>query len=167
MSNGAGAGPGMRPVRKDAMGPLLAATLTVGAGGVLAFQAPLNAYLARHSTVVVAGFVSFAVGTVLLGALIVVIGQAGQFGTLTHVPALYFAGGLCGVVFVVAALATVRPLGASGVVAASILGQLIASVVADRLGLFGLAKTAISPARIAGLLLIAAGMAIVLATHRA
>ncbi len=148
------------------MGAPLAAILTVGAGCVLAFQAPLNAYLARHSTVIVAGFVSFAVGTALLASLVAVSGQAGQLGRLAHVPPLYFAGGLCGVVFVVAALATVRPLGASGVVATSLLGQLIASVAIDRLGLFGLAKSAISPVRIAGLLLIAGGTAMVLLTHR-
>lgn len=148
------------------MGAPLAAILTVGAGCVLAFQAPLNAYLARHSTVIVAGFVSFAVGTVLLASLVVASGQAGQLARLGHVPPLYFAGGLCGVVFVVAALATVRPLGASGVVATSLLGQLVASVVIDRLGLFGLAKSAISPVRIAGLLLIAGGTAMVLLTHR-
>ena len=157
---------GTRSTRKDSMGVPLAAILAVSAGCVLAFQAPLNAYLARHSTVVVAGFVSFAVGTVLLALLVVVSGQASQLGKLAHVPPLYFAGGPCGLVFVVTALATVRPLGASGVVATSLLGQLIASVVIDRLGLFGLARAAISPVRVAGLLLIAGGTAMVLITHR-
>jgi transporter family-2 protein len=148
------------------MGPLLAAVLTVAVGGVLAFQAPLNAHLAAHSSVVVAAFVSFLVGTVLLGVLLVVLSDAGQFRALARVPPIYFAGGLCGALFVAAALAMVRPLGASGLVAASVLGQLAASAVIDRFGLFGLARTAISPLRVCGLLLILAGMALVLVTGR-
>ena len=48
---------------------------------------------------------------------------------------------------------TVGSLGAAGVVAATIAGQLTISVVIDRLGILGLEQTPITPARVLGVAL--------------
>jgi len=50
-----------------------------------------------------------------------------------------------------------RTIGAGGVTAATIAGQLAASVVIDRLGLFGLDVRPLSLQRVAGLALLTAG----------
>jgi bacterial/archaeal transporter family-2 protein len=73
------------------------------------------------------------------------------------VPWYYLTGGLLGVVFVSTLLVTVRTLGASGILAAGLVGQLTASVIIDKYGLLGLEKTAISANRVIGLALVAAG----------
>jgi transporter family-2 protein len=52
---------------------------------------------------------------------------------------------------------TVRSLGAGGVVAATIAGQLAVSVVVDHLGILGVARQPVTAARIAGVALLAAG----------
>jgi transporter family-2 protein len=54
-------------------------------------------------------------------------------------------------------LVTVGTLGAGGVVAATIAGQLAVSVVVDHLGILGVAKQPVTAARIAGVALLAAG----------
>jgi bacterial/archaeal transporter family-2 protein len=59
------------------------------------------------------------------------------------------------------ALVAVRTLGASGLTAVVIGGQLVISVVIDRFGLLGVARQAIGVQRIACLLLLGAGVFLV------
>jgi transporter family-2 protein len=54
-------------------------------------------------------------------------------------------------------LISVRTLGAGGVTAATIAGQLTMSVVIDRAGLLGLDQRALTPGRVLGIALLAAG----------
>ena len=60
------------------------------------------------------------------------------------------------------ALLAVSAIGAGGVAAATVTGQLTAAVVIDRLGLFGLDQVAITPARVLGVGLLLAGTFLVL-----
>jgi bacterial/archaeal transporter family-2 protein len=52
---------------------------------------------------------------------------------------------------------TVSSIGAGGVAAATITGQLTASIVIDRLGILGLEEQALSVERLAGVALLLAG----------
>jgi transporter family-2 protein len=69
----------------------------------------------------------------------------------------YLTGGLLGAAYVTTILVTVRTLGAGGVVAATIAGQLAVSVVVDHFGLIGVAKHPITLTKIVGVVLLAAG----------
>jgi transporter family-2 protein len=64
---------------------------------------------------------------------------------------------LLGAVYVTSVLVTVRSLGAGGVVAATIAGQLAVGVIVDRFGLLGAEKQPITLAKVAGVALLAAG----------
>jgi transporter family-2 protein len=66
-------------------------------------------------------------------------------------------GGLLGAVYVANALIAVSSIGAGGVAAATITGQLTASVALDRLGVLGLEEIALTPERILGVALLLAG----------
>jgi transporter family-2 protein len=70
---------------------------------------------------------------------------------------IYLSGGLLGAAYITSVLVTVRSLGAGGVVAATIAGQLAVSVVVDHLGILGVARQPVTAARIAGVALLAAG----------
>ena len=72
-----------------------------------------------------------------------------------------FLGGTLGAVYVTVALIAVRTLGASGLTAVVITGQLLISVVIDRFGLLGIARSPIGAGRILGLVLLAAGVVLV------
>jgi transporter family-2 protein len=135
----------------------LAVLLTAVVGGILALQAPINAGLGRATGSIAAALVSFTVGTL---ALIVVVGISGEAGGLTStfdVRWYYLVGGLLGAIYVTMALITVKSIGAGGVAAATVTGQLTAAVVIDRLGWFGLEQTPLSATRLLGVALLLAG----------
>jgi len=135
----------------------LAVILTAFAGGLIALQAPINAGLGKATGSLPAALVSFLVGTVALAAIVVLSGKAGGLSSTFDVSWYYLLGGLLGAVYVVNALIAIAAIGAGGVAAATITGQLIASVALDRLGLFGLDQVPLSPERILGVGLLLAG----------
>jgi transporter family-2 protein len=136
----------------------LAIPLTVLAGGFIALQAPINGVLGRTVGSLPAGAISFAIGTLALIAITLLFGGAfGGVGAARDLPLLYFTGGVLGALYVTTALTTVRVLGAGGVTAATIAGQLLASVAADRFALFGLEQRPLSAGRLLGVALLAAG----------
>jgi bacterial/archaeal transporter family-2 protein len=140
----------------------LAVLLGAGAGCLVGMQAPINSRLGRTIGSVPAATFSFLVGTVAL--LLITAFVRGGWGNLGHVgraPAWALVGGLLGAVYVTIALVAVRTLGASGLTAVVISGQLAISVVIDRFGLLGVARQPVGVQRILGLALLLAGVLLV------
>ena len=135
----------------------LAVVLTAIVGGILALQAPINAGLGRATGSTTAALVSFTVGTLALVVVVAVSGEANGLASTFDVRWYYLLGGLLGAIYVTTALITVRSIGAGGVAAATITGQLAVSVLIDRLGVLGLEKAPLSVSRIAGVVLLMAG----------
>jgi transporter family-2 protein len=127
------------------------------AGGFVALQPALNAGLSRSTGHLPAALVSFLVGTLAIGVVVALSGQLGQLSGAGDVNWYYLLGGLCGAIWITTSLIAVESLGAGGVVAATITGQLTGAVVADRLGILGLEETPITVGRVAGVLLLIAG----------
>jgi transporter family-2 protein len=135
----------------------LAIPLTALAGMLIALQAPINSKLGKEVGTLPAAAISFTIGTLVLLALASVLGGWGRVGAVRHIGLVYLLGGVLGAVYVTVVLVTVRTLGAGGLTAATITGQLACSVVVDQLGILGVAKHPLSAARIAGVFLLAAG----------
>lgn len=135
----------------------LAVLLTAVAGGLIALQAPLNSGLGKATGNLGAALVSFLVGTIALALIVVLSGKAGGLGSTFDVRWYYLLGGLLGAIYVANALVAVSSIGAGGVAAATITGQLAASVAIDRLGVLGLDQVALTPERIVGVALLLAG----------
>ena len=138
-----------------------AVILTAGAGGLIALQAPINAGLGKATGDLTAALISFLVGTAALLLIVVVSGKAGGLSHAGDVRWYYLVGGLLGAIYVANALVAVSSIGAGGVAAATVAGQLTASVVADRLGILGLEQVALSPLRILGVALLLVGTVLV------
>jgi transporter family-2 protein len=136
----------------------VAVLLTAFSGGLVALQAPINSVLGRAVGTWQAAFLSFAIGTVALACIAALAqGGLGQIGEARHLTWYYLSGGLLGAAYITSVLVTVRSLGAGGVVAATIAGQLAISVVVDHFGWLGVAKQPIDVARVIGIALLAAG----------
>ncbi len=131
--------------------------LTAAVGGLIALQPAINAGLGRVTGNLPAALVSFAVGTLLLALIVALVGQAGGLSSAFDVPWYYLLGGVLGAAYVTIALIAVSTIGAGGVAAATITGQLTAAVVIDRLGILGLEETPLSATRVAGVVLLLAG----------
>jgi bacterial/archaeal transporter family-2 protein len=128
-----------------------------GVGGLIALQAPVNAGLGKATGNLAAALVSFAVGTLLLALLVIASGKAGGLSNAFDVQWYYLLGGLLGAAYVFTALVTVSSIGAGGVAAATITGQLVTSVVLDRLGVLGLEQEPITFERVLGVALLLGG----------
>ena len=138
-----------------------AVVLTACAGGLIALQAPINAGLGKATGDITAAMISFLVGSIVLVLIAVISGKAGGVSNVGDVQWYYLAGGLLGAAYVANALVAVSSIGAGGVAAATIAGQLTASVVVDRLGILGLDQVALTPARLLGVALLLAGTVLV------
>jgi transporter family-2 protein len=135
----------------------LAVFLMAVVGGCIAIQAPINAGLGKATGSFAAATISFAVGTALLAGIVVLSGKAGGIGEATTVEWYYLLGGALGAAYVFSALVLVDEIGAGGVAAATVTGQLTLSVVLDRLGVLGLEETPLSVERVLGVALLLAG----------
>lgn len=144
------------------MSRAVAVLLGVGAGCLVGMQAPINSRLGRSLGTFQAALFSFLVGTfVLVVVAALARGGLSNLGRVGHAPWWSFVGGLLGAVYVSVALVAVRTLGASGITAAVIAGNLTIAVVIDRFGLLGVPRHPVGAARIVGLVLLAAGVALI------
>lgn len=134
-----------------------AVLLTALTGGMIALQAPINSGLGRAVGTFQAAFLSFLIGTMLLAAIAALSGGFGGLAEARSVAPHYLIGGLLGAAYVTTVLVTVRTLGAGGVTAATITGQLTMSVAVDQFGWLGVQRQPISLTRVVGLVLLAAG----------
>lgn len=141
----------------------LAVLATVAAGGIVAAQAPVNNIVSKKVGTFGAVSVNFVVGTVIV--LVITFAFAGGIKNVQgfETPAWWYwlFGGIAGVAIVVTTLITVRELGAGGVTAATIAGQLTLSVVLDRLGVLGLEERAITWDKMVGIAFLAAGTVLI------
>jgi bacterial/archaeal transporter family-2 protein len=137
----------------------IAVLATVAAGGVVAAQAPANNVLSKYVGTFGAASVNFLVGTTCI--LFVTFAFAGGFDgdAGAKAPPWYYwvLGGVGGAMIVTTTLIAVRELGAGGVTAAVIGGQLALSVLLDRLGVLGLDERAFTWEKLLGIVLLALG----------
>ena len=136
--------------------------LTAVVGGVLALQAPINAGLGRATGQLPAALVSFIGRDPAARVIVALSGDVGGLGSTFDVRWYYLIGGALGAAYVTVALIAVSSIGAGGVAAATITGQLATAVVIDQLGILGLERTPITAARAAGVVLLLAGTYLVI-----
>jgi bacterial/archaeal transporter family-2 protein len=141
----------------------LAVLATLAVGGLIALQPPVNSELGKRTSVVAAAFISTAVSALVLLVIALFLGDVHHVRKIPHVPAIYLTGGLMGAALVSVSLVTVRTLGASGVVAATVTSQLVVSALLDKYGVLGLHKVGLTSTRLLGMALLLAGTALVTA----
>lgn len=135
--------------------------LTIFVAGVAAtVQPPINARLAEKIGIIQAATVSFLIGTLILLALSLSIGR-GSFKGLVQAEWWQLSGGLFGAFFVALTILAVPRLGTGTVMAALIVAQLLTGLVFDHFGLFGMRQISFDLSRVAGVILLMAGVALI------
>ena len=130
----------------------------VAIGGVVAAQAPLNSALGRTIGGVQASMVALGVSFVALIALSALAGGYGGLSRLGEVPLhVLVGGGLIGALYVGSIVFTVRELGAGGLTAATIAGQLALAVMIDHFGWLGVARSPVTATKLLGIALLGLG----------
>lgn len=141
---------------------LIAILIVVLGGGATALQAPTNARLASAvSSPVNAAFISFAVGTLVLGVIATVLHTRPDVAATRSLPWYAWLGGAYGACFVVAAAWAVPRLGVAMTITLMVGGQLLMSLVLDHFGALGVPQHPMNLGRIAGVGLVLAGVLLV------
>lgn len=128
-------------------------------GAALAFQAPVNAALARNlGDPVWAAAMQFGIGFALLCGFAATRGAVPGMAEFRSIPWWALTGGALGAVWVLAAIWSIPRLGAVTMFGAMILGQLIAALLIDAVGIFGLEARSISMTRVMAIGLVTTGV---------
>ncbi|MFC3571542.1 DMT family transporter [Paracoccus sp. TOH] len=139
--------------------PILAAIFVTLAGVCIAVQAPINAALGRGvQSPLVAAAISFGVGFAILALAAIGLGQGRAFLRAGSVAWWMWAGGALGAFYVWTIVWTLPRLGALSALCALALGQIVAAIILDRSGAFGLPLREISLPRILAALMVGGGL---------
>ena len=141
---------------------LLAILVVILAGGATALQAPTNAKLATAvASPVNAAFISFAVGTTVLGIVAALMHTRPDFAATRALPWYAWLGGVYGACFGVASAWGVPKLGVAMTITLMVGGQLLISLFLDHFGAMGVPRQPLNLGRIAGVALVLAGVLLV------
>jgi transporter family-2 protein len=141
---------------------LLPIMLVLFAGGMIALQAPTNAMLAKAGgSPVLAALISFAVGTVALLCAWLASSNRPPTSAIAGLPAYAWIGGVYGAIYVAVAAYAAPRIGVAALITIGIAGQVAVALLLDHLGALGLPRDPITFGRIAGVLLVIAGVVLV------
>jgi transporter family-2 protein len=133
------------------------------AGAMLPFQFGINSQLAEWvGSPLRAALVSFAVGTLaLLAVMLAAYRDWPSADRVSAAPWWVWVGGLLGAFYVLGSIVTAPKLGAATLVAVILAGQALASLLVDHYGWVGFEESPVTPGRLAGMALVAVGVALV------
>jgi bacterial/archaeal transporter family-2 protein len=134
--------------------------ISVAAGVGVAFQTGVNSQLRTDTNnPVLTALISFAVGTfALLVLYFAFFRQNPTFPGTFDFQWWKFIGGLLGVVYVTAVVIAAPKIGAANSLAFVVGGQFVAAIIIDHYGWMRLPVTPVSAYRIAGIILLLAGV---------
>jgi bacterial/archaeal transporter family-2 protein len=141
--------------------------LALLAGTVLPAQGAVNALL-RHDigAPLTVGAVSFVVATLAMAAVLLVAitlldAPKPNISGISAMPWWGWLGGFVGATYVTTVFTAIPAIGAAAAIGLTVAGQQIASIFVDRYGWFKLPQRPVSGVRLAGVVLLLAGVALI------
>ena len=137
--------------------------LALGAGVSVATQQVLNGSLRTAlGSPAWAGLISYAGGLLAMIVAVIALGErVPSWKTVVDVPWYAWSGGVFGAAFILLAILLLPSLGAATLFALVIAGQVLAAVTLDHFGAFGLTPHPVGAARLAGAVLLIAGVVLI------
>ena len=141
---------------------LFPVVMVLFAGAMIALQAPTNAILSRAGgSPVVAALISFAIGTIALACAALASGSRPAARAFAGLPPYAWLGGVYGAIYVAVAAYAAPRIGLAALITIGIAGQIAMALFLDHVGALGLSREPINIGRIAGALLVVAGVVLV------
>lgn len=149
----------VRRLGEDMQFPIVAVVLVVLAGACISLQAPINAALGRavHSPLVAAA-ISFGVGFALLTLFSLAMGEGRSYASALRQDWRLWLGGVLGAFYVWTIIWTLPRMGVLTAICALALGQMLAAIVLDRLGAFGMPVREVSVPRLLAAVMVGGGL---------
>lgn len=137
--------------------------LAVLAGAMMPTQAATNNKMAAIvDSPILAAFISFLIGTIALFVYVLASGTpVANLAAVKDAPPVAWVGGLLGAFFVTMTIVLAPRLGVAMTFSLIIAGQMLVTIVIDHFGLLGVPVQPISLPRVAGILLITAGVVLI------
>ena len=137
--------------------------LALVAGAMMPTQAAINNKLAGYvASPISAAFISFLIGTVGLFVYMLATGvPVSNVANIKDAPPIAWLGGLLGAFFVASTVILAPRIGVAMTFSLIVAGQMLITLVLDHFGVLGLPVKEISLARVGGILLIVAGVALI------
>lgn len=137
--------------------------LAFAAGLILTVQVGVNSTVRQSlGSPAMATLLSFLVGLISLAAFLALTrASLPTRAALSAVPAWAWLGGLLGAFYVVSTMIVGPRIGAASLLALSVLGQLLASMIVDHYGWLGFPQHEITAARLAGGALLFGGVLLI------
>ena len=131
---------------------ILFLALALCVGGLLPVQGSINAHLSKSlNHPLQATFISFFGAIIVIFLLLLALNPPlPSISQLKSTPAFYYSGGIYGVIFVTIILMLAPRIGIANTLVATIIGQLIVSVILDHFGIFGLLRHPVNGFRLLG-----------------
>jgi len=142
------------------MSNLMLMVLMFCGGLAVAVQPSINGRLAQKVGTFESSFISFAVGTLALLAVVLIAGKGSLRGIATA-SWWELTGGFMGAFFVTMTIVAVPRIGTAAAMASVIAAQLTTGLLLDHFGLFGFRQIPMDGKRAFGVLLLMAGAALV------
>jgi transporter family-2 protein len=143
------------------MNQLLLLTLMFCGGIAIAVQPSINGRLAQKVGTFESSCISFAVGTLLLMAVVLVAGR-GSLKGVASASWWELTGGFLGAFFVTMTIVAIPRIGTTASMAAVIGAQLVTGVLLDHFGLFGFRTIPLDGKRAIGVVLLMAGTSLII-----
>ncbi|RYD58611.1 MAG: DMT family transporter [Sphingobacteriales bacterium] len=141
------------------MEKIIWAVMALFAGSFLPIQAGMNGKLAKAGgSPFFASMISFAIGALALVTYILLTSQAVSWKGMKEAPAYAWAGGVLGAFYVTVIVLAFPKIGPGLTFGLVVAGQLLLSMLMEHFQLMGAQAQPISVGRVAGMLLIVAGV---------
>ena len=137
--------------------------LAAGAGVSFVFQQAVNSNLrVEIGSPWWAGFISYLGGTLAMLAMVIALREPWLSGpAVARTSWASWSGGIFGAIYIGISIVLLPRLGAAVMIALIVVGQMIGALVFDHFGLLGMPVTPASPVRVAGALLLIAGVILI------
>ncbi len=136
--------------------------LALLAGALLPLQAGINGQLAKSvDSVLAAAMISFVVGTLTLLSLVLWTRELPAIEGMRQLHWWHWLGGVMGALFIATAAYAAPRTGALVFMLVVLAGQMSMAMLLDHFGWAGYRESPVSPAKLAGLGLVVAGIALI------
>jgi transporter family-2 protein len=144
-------------------GVLVSTLLAVGAGVSFVMQQTVNADLRTElNSAAWAGFVSYLGGTLCMLVLALAMRETVPMAVAVARSHWWtWTGGFFGAIYIAVSILLVPRIGTATFVALLVAGQMLASLIFDHCGLFGVAQHSADPARLLGAVLLVGGVILI------
>ncbi|MBE8574517.1 DMT family transporter [Vibrio sp. OPT18] len=139
--------------------------LAIASGMALSAQAAINGQLGAKVGVIESSLLTFSMGTVITGLLIFFF-EPSYDATLLSVPKWQLAGALFGIFYMIVMVAAVPKVGVAIATVATILGQMIMSLIIDTQGWLGNTPIELNYWRLAAMACIACALVCIYIANR-